>query len=187
MTIDEAIVVLNTNLSEKFRKKLISFIDYKSTSAMTIGGFSLEGEINENFRKVNGYTLNEKSVSDKVYFKHIANIIFTYLSNYKAKFPNDSSRKLEQVDLLKYKPNGKYDIHVDNDTSSLRTLSVIFNLNNEYEGGDLIFFHPMTNKEIKRYKLKTGTLVFFPSNFLFPHAIEPITKGVRYSLVSWIL
>jgi predicted 2-oxoglutarate/Fe(II)-dependent dioxygenase YbiX len=186
MQIDEAIVILKIDLEEKFRKKLISFIDYKATSFMSIGGFQLEGEVDKSSRRVNGYSLDDRHVSDRIYFRHISNIIFTYLSNYKAKFPNDSSRKLNQIDLLKYKPEGKYDIHVDNDTLSHRTLSVIFNLNNEYEGGDLVFFHPVNNKEFKRFKLNTGSLVLFPSNFLFPHAIEPITKGVRYSLVSWI-
>jgi len=45
----------------------------------------------------------------------------------------------------------------------------------------------MNKKEYKRVKCKTGTIIFFPSTFLFPHAIEPITKGVRYSIVSWLL
>jgi predicted 2-oxoglutarate/Fe(II)-dependent dioxygenase YbiX len=34
-------------------------------------------------------------------------------------------------------------------------------------------------------KFKTGDLLIFPSNFLYPHRVEPVTKGVRYSFISW--
>ena len=30
-----------------------------------------------------------------------------------------------------------------------------------------------------------GDLLIFPSNFLYPHRVDPVTKGVRYSYVSW--
>jgi predicted 2-oxoglutarate/Fe(II)-dependent dioxygenase YbiX len=59
------------------------------------------------------------------------------------------------------------------------------NLNDEYTGGDLIF-GDQKNQEIKRLKLEEGSIVFFPSNFLYPHSIQPITKGKRYSIVAWL-
>jgi len=34
-------------------------------------------------------------------------------------------------------------------------------------------------------KMNTGDVVIFPSNFLYPHKVNPVTKGVRYSCVSW--
>ena len=40
----------------------------------------------------------------------------------------------------------------------------------------------MFDREIK---LNAGDLVIFPSNFLYPHKISPVTDGVRYSYVSW--
>jgi predicted 2-oxoglutarate/Fe(II)-dependent dioxygenase YbiX len=94
---------------------------------------------------------------------------------------------LAQVDLLKYAPGGKYEIHTDHGTTTNRTLSVIINLNDEYEGGDLVFYHPNSKDESKRVKAKTGKIIFFPSNFLYPHCIEPVKKGTRYSIVSWLL
>ena len=33
--------------------------------------------------------------------------------------------------------------------------------------------------------LKAGDLLLFPSNFLYPHRVLPVTKGVRHSYVSW--
>jgi predicted 2-oxoglutarate/Fe(II)-dependent dioxygenase YbiX len=95
------------------------------------------------------------------------------------------SNKINQIDLLKYSVGGKYEIHTDNYSTSPRSLSVIMNLNDEYQGGNLIFAD-QKNKEIKRLKLGKGSIVFFPSNFMYPHMIEPITEGTRYSIVAWL-
>ena len=67
----------------------------------------------------------------------------------------------------------------------LRHISLIMNLNENYNGGDLVFFDNKNN-ETKRIELKEGSVVMFPSNFLYPHKIEPITKGTRYSIVAWL-
>lgn len=187
MNIEESIMVLNIKLDEVIRQNIISYIKYKANKPMMIRGQHDEGDIDKNIRDVNGFTLDDSSISDKVYFKHIMNIIFTYLPNYNVKFPFNKARKLNQIDLLKYGPKGKYEVHVDNDTGAYRTLSCILNLNDNYKGGDLVFFNPINKKEYKRVKCKTGTIIFFPSTFLFPHSIEPITKGERYSIVSWLL
>ena len=95
------------------------------------------------------------------------------------------SCEINQIDLLKYTSGGKYEIHTDHYTFSPRHLSIIINLNDEYEGGDLVFTDQKEN-EIKRFKLEKGSIVFFPSNFMYPHSIQPITKGTRYSIVSWL-
>ena len=34
---------------------------------------------------------------------------------------------------------------------------------------------------------KPGHVVIWPSNFMYPHAVEPVKKGIRYSVVSWAL
>jgi predicted 2-oxoglutarate/Fe(II)-dependent dioxygenase YbiX len=86
---------------------------------------------------------------------------------------------------LKYSAGGKYEIHTDAYSWSPRSLSIIINLNDEYKGGDLIFTD-QKEKEIKRFKLSAGSIVFFPSNFMYPHSIQPITKGKRYSIVAWL-
>ena len=48
-----------------------------------------------------------------------------------------------------------------------------------------VFFDQKYN-EVKSLKLVKGSIVFFPSNFMYPHTIKPITKGQRYSIVSWL-
>jgi|TARA_B100000035_G_scaffold294487_1_gene284791 PKHD-type hydroxylase len=65
----------------------------------------------------------------------------------------------------------------------IRKLSFTIQLTdeNEYEGGELIFY--IDEKEKKAPKSK-GTIVFFESDIL--HEVTSVTKGVRHSLVSWV-
>jgi len=58
-------------------------------------------------------------------------------------------------------------------------LSIVGALNDNYQGGEFIMFD---DYEIK---FKPGDLIIFPSIFLYPHLVKPITKGTRYSFVSW--
>ena len=59
-----------------------------------------------------------------------------------------------------------------------------FFLNDDYEGGKLLFKFPGEILEYKINKQKNSVLVW-PSNFLYPHSVTPVTKGERYSVVSW--
>ena len=58
-------------------------------------------------------------------------------------------------------------------------LSIVGVLNDNYQGGEFIMFD---DYEIK---FKPGDIIIFPSVFLYPHLVKPVTKGTRYSLVSW--
>jgi hypothetical protein len=68
----------------------------------------------------------------------------------------------------------------DGEKKGIPILSVLGVLNDDYEGGEFIMFD---NYEIK---FKKGDVVIFPSNFLYPHKVEPVTKGTRYSYISWV-
>jgi hypothetical protein len=86
-------------------------------------------------------------------------------------------------ELLRYQPGGYYNFHTDCGSAghNYRTLSIILNLSKaeDYEGGELEF------KGGPTYSLNQGDVVIFPSNFLYPHRITPITEGTRYSIVTW--
>ena len=68
----------------------------------------------------------------------------------------------------------------DGKRKGIPILSIIGLLNDDFEGGELIMF------EDKKIDTKKGDLLIFPSNFMYPHEIMPVTKGVRYSYVSWV-
>ena len=176
----EAIIELKKIIQPNFIKKIIPLINKKAKKKLAVGK-----RLNTNIRNVRGYSLTFDTPTDIFYFNYIKQEIERLYVYYKIKFPKMASVKINQIDLLKYNPGGKYELHMDQYTRNTRHLSIIINLNNNYEGGDLIFTD-QKEKEIKRLKLEEGSIVFFPSNFMYPHKIEPITKGTRYSIVAWL-
>lgn len=68
----------------------------------------------------------------------------------------------------------------DGERKGVPVLTILGSLNNNYSGGELIMW------ESEKLELKAGQIVIFPSNFMYPHKITPITKGIRYSFVSWV-
>ena len=176
----EAIVEIKKIIDPKFIKKTIPLIKSKSKTYLKVNS-----GINKKIRNVKGYQLNFETPTNIFYWNYIKTEIERLYSYYKIKFPKMSSYKINQIDLLKYSVGGKYEVHTDHYTNSPRHLSIIMNLNDNYEGGDLIFTD-QNKEETKRLKLSAGSIVFFPSNFMYPHSIEPITKGKRYSIVAWL-
>ena len=176
----ETIVELKNLISLEFIDKIIPLTNHKAKKNLTV-----RGGLDKNIRNVKGHHLTFDTPTDLFYWNYIKNEIERLYTYYKIKFPQMQSIKINQIDLLKYSPGGKYEIHTDHFTTSTRALSVIINLNDNYEGGDLVFTD-QKEKEIKRLKLGKGSIVFFPSNFMYPHGIQPITKGTRYSIVAWL-
>jgi len=176
----EAIVEIKNIVSPNFIDKIIPLINHKSKDKLKVGH-----GLDKDIRNVKGYHLNFETPTDVFYWNYIKQEIERLYNYYKIKFPKMNSSKINQIDLLKYNVGGKYEIHIDQYTSASRHLSIIMNLNDNYEGGDLIFTD-QKEKEIKRLKLSKGSIVFFPSDFMYPHSIQPITKGTRYSIVSWL-
>jgi len=77
-------------------------------------------------------------------------------------------------------------MHTDHHASIPRTISVIIFLNNDYEGGELNFYNSFTNEIFKTVKPSPGRCIMWPSNFMYPHSVSPVTKGTRYAIVSWL-
>ena len=173
----EAIVEIKNIISPDFIDKIIPLIDRKAKKKLAV----LYG-VDKSRRNVKGYHLKDTDIFYTGLIKKEIERLFVF---YKSKFSQMESSKINQIDLLKYSPGGKHEIHVDHNTNNPRCLSIIMNLNDDYEGGDLVFTD-QKEKEIKRLKLGKGSIVFFPSNFMYPHGIQPITKGTRYSIVSWL-
>ena len=98
---------------------------------------------------------------------------------------------VEDLQLTKYvAPNGHYDYHLDGTGYSamksglVRKLSVSIQLTSAeyYEGGNLVFPDDKDSFNVEDAK-EQGTAIFFPS--YLKHGVEPVTKGIRYSLVCW--
>ena len=59
--------------------------------------------------------------------------------------------------------------------------SYIVFLNDDYKGGEFLMFD-----HEEKIELKAGDIMIFPSVFLYPHKVAPVTKGIRDAFVSWV-
>jgi PKHD-type hydroxylase len=108
----------------------------------------------------------------------------------------------EPMQITRYKKGGFYNFHKDGKSDHLsaydepnnefmhghvRKLSMTVLLNDNYEGGEFQFATPNKEKcEIHTPEFnKTGMIIVFPSDMI--HRVAPVTKGIRYSLVTWFL
>ena len=63
--------------------------------------------------------------------------------------------------------------------TGIPVLTILGTLNRDYQGGNLVFFddHELTTG--------TGDVIIFPSCWLYPHQVKPVTQGTRWSFVAW--
>jgi hypothetical protein len=98
---------------------------------------------------------------------------------------NYNITNIEQSEYLKYDINGKYESHIDTflnyeQTDKTRKLTCLTFLNDDFEGGKLYL---QVGNEKMYPPQKKGHMIVFPSFLL--HGVEPVTKGVRHSVVTW--
>lgn len=162
--------------SETFRKK----DDYRTCRQVAISDKEVIGN-NERRRQI-----------DQTVFEKIDPVVAEYALNFDTHlvYEGDSGYV-----LLRYEPGQFYKEHTD-DPSKIqfrpdgtvlkeslikRKVTLIIQLNDDFEGGGLSFFG-----DTHRVEVKKGSAILFPSEYLFPHQALPVTKGVRYSLITWI-
>lgn len=102
------------------------------------------------------------------------------LQKYRQQYDKCLVKQDTGYDLLRYTEGQFYVTHTDNFAETPREVSCSFALNDDFEGGEFAFF----DQELK-YKLSKGSALMFPSNFMYPHEIMKVTKGTRYSIVTW--
>jgi hypothetical protein len=115
---------------------------------------------------------------DKELFQCAADVI----SKYKDVYPLAEIEQDSGYDLLRYEEGQFYIQHTDSCKVIPRTISCSFALNADYEGGEWGFWDRSLT-----IKIPKGAAILFPSNFMYPHEIMPVTKGTRYSVVTWFI
>lgn len=101
---------------------------------------------------------------------------------YNEKFEHCRIEEDSGYELLRYETGQFYTQHTDSFKARPRAVSCSFSLNDNYEGGEFGFF----DRELT-IKAPKGGAVLFPSNFMYPHEIMPVIKGVRYSIITWFI
>ena len=179
----EYILEIKKIIPELLCEKIIEYFDSNYNDASTLGG------LDKNVRNCLTRSLLEpQTFGEKICLSAVKEKVFECVSHYKQKH-GVSIKRISQLDLLKYEANdfeAGYKFHEDfGDKVLERHLSISICLNNKYQGGEFVL------KESKEQNFvipqNTGDAIIFPSNFMFPHQVNKVTKGTRYALIAWVI
>lgn len=92
--------------------------------------------------------------------------------------------------FLRYDAGGGHTLHSDAETYQNSTWTRVFDrdyslvifLNTDFEGGGF----DLPRQQLLIHPSEPGVGIAFPSGRRFPHAVLPVEKGPRYTIVSWL-
>ena len=133
---------------------------------------------------------NVTFINDQSLLKEFLDVTNTVNTNAGWNFNIDT---IEPLQYGEYNESQEYGWHVDqhNEPYSdrrVRKISFSIFLNDDYTGGefDLELHSPSIKTRYETFsKLPLNTALFFQSDYW--HRVRPVTKGVRKSLVGWVL
>jgi Rps23 Pro-64 3,4-dihydroxylase Tpa1-like proline 4-hydroxylase len=188
MELKDCIKIYDNALPPQTVGSLIKWLHYQKFSPGLVGD---KGQINKNIRNADVLDLTqEKDI--KITGMHWRNLLAYIFNTGIKQYGKDVSphyptgvQGVREISVLKYDNCGFYEPHVDHFHAIPRLFSSILLLNNDYEGGQLCFTDPINKSIIKTIDVQVGRLIVWPSIFLFPHGVKPVTKGIRYAVVGW--
>ena len=141
---------------------------------------SFENELSINFADIE----EKKEIQDRIWFA-IERYIVKDFASFDDWFAGWNG--YTEVRFNRYDKDTQMKLHCDHIQSmfdgqrkGIPILTVLGALNDDYEGGEFMMFGD------HQIQMPTGSVMVFPSNFLFPHEVKPVKSGVRYSYVSWV-
>lgn len=149
---------------------------------------TVSGGTRRDIRRCDAINMTDSSVIEQNQEKRksIDNKLFVCAGNaikkYNEKFKNAKIQGDSGYTLLRYQEGEFYSEHTDHFLQQPRIVSCSFTLNDDFEGGEFGFF----SRELI-YKPSKGSAIMFPSNFLYPHEVMPVTRHVRYSIITWFI
>jgi hypothetical protein len=181
--LEDFIKVFDNILSEDLCDKIL--LEYTNSNEWysTLVG---SGLVNKNIRNCsvinmsNPDMINKNYESRKFIDMNIHTSLLEGLNKYNLLFPNLSTEIDTGYDLLRYNTGEFYSTHTDSFKQQQRSISCSVSLNDDFVGGEFAFF----DREIM-IRLPKGSVVMFPSNFMYPHEIMPVIEGTRYSIITW--
>ena len=120
------------------------------------------------------------------YYKDIEKTFKFCVDDYIHFHDNIKSTEYTDFRINRYGEGGFMKSHIDNihhshgQTFGYPQATVLLFLNENFEGGEFLVSEEQPT-------IKTGEALIFPSNFMFPHEVKKITKGTRWSIVSWLM
>jgi predicted 2-oxoglutarate/Fe(II)-dependent dioxygenase YbiX len=183
--INDYIVVLENAMTHALCDAILKEFSAEEEWVKTSVG---SGEVNSNIRSAETVVISYPHVIEKnpkvrqKLDQYVFSSAGAVIRRYNEKFPLCRIEEDSGYELLRYKEGQFYVQHTDSFKARPRAVSCSFALNDDYEGGEWGFF----DRE-KIIKAPKGSAVLFPSNFMYPHEIMPVTKGTRYSVITWFV
>ena len=125
------------------------------------------------FRITDIHDLDPATALHKELQETIVDSVKEYAQHYKVRL-----QQMEHLRVARYPEGGFYAMHSDADGK--RQISFVLFLNSDYSGGQLHFENQRLSIEPK-----SGSLVVFPSNYLFRHECMPVVRGQKYVSIGW--
>lgn len=122
------------------------------------------------------YSINTENKFTKIFRETFDPIEQNYMSLFGINLRSHNPYK-----ILKYDIGGKFNNHMDDGGGNFRRVSTVYYLNDNYEGGELCF--PQFNIELKP---EAGDMIIFPSSYVYSHNVNPVKRGTRFSIASWL-
>lgn len=184
-TLEQYIHVFDDILSKDFCQEIIN--EYKNSNEWSDARVGT-GMVNKSSRNCNQIMISDPSILEKNIQrrKYIDENIHNNVGRLIQKVADMHEHFNIEIDtgyqLLRYNEGEFYTQHVDSYKAEQRSLSCSIQLNDDYLGGEFGFF----SREIL-IRSAVGSAIVFPSNFMFPHEILPVTEGTRYSIITWLV
>jgi predicted 2-oxoglutarate/Fe(II)-dependent dioxygenase YbiX len=188
--LSDYIVVIRGIISKEMCQQVIDL--YKDNEKWEWGGFASGMDMEQ--RKVKQLQIshsetinsNEKFIAmDKEIFSVMSKAQDTYRKTLLEKRGMQHRPRVSSdvgYQMLHYSEGYYIKEHCDDYGGLARVLTCSLNLSDDHDGGLFRFFRGEFD-----VSLKAGDAIVFPANFMFPHEVTEITRGERYSIVTWFL
>jgi hypothetical protein len=180
----EDYIKITPSISKKLCKKIVTELKKSKFIGHTFSHYS--GGVNDETKGSTCQSFYDGIIHEQELMDVLHNVIRNYIETINSPY-FVSWNGYTSIKFNKYEDDGLMEKHwdaihsmFDGNIKGIPTLSIIGNLNNNFHGGEIEMF------EKTKIKLKVGEVLIFPSTFLYPHMVYPVTKGTRYSFVSWV-
>jgi len=150
----------------------------KLNGAPAAVGGGLNPQVNTKIRDANVYPFPLNELTEPLYHK-----IMSIVERANQEYGFDIDGIPHEFQLLRYEVGGHYNWHMDmGGINQDRKISVVVALSDpaDYDGGEL----EINDGGLVKLPRQQGMVSTFPSYVM--HTVNPVTRGVRWSLVTWI-
>jgi hypothetical protein len=125
-------------------------------------------------------------------YHEIVNFIGDCIVDYSALFMEGAPPCFSAIRFNRYEVDQGMQQHVDHifglfpdgNPRGIPVISVVGLVDKAEEGGNFIMTYPDGTSE--EFLKESGSLILFPSCYIYKHEVKKVTKGIRDSFVSWV-